>query len=314
MRMLIQAAFFSILVFLQSGALQAKVYPIQFSISEEKIIDHIPQKEKDFATIVPGDLSTYVFTEESDYYGDYQKSYFAFTWKKGGWDCMRHYEILANGCIPYFVDLDKVDENTMYLLPKDLIMEAMSLPGVSYGKIDHTLFDENRYNEILSELLEYTRNHLSAKNMASWLLESIGYSGSGKILYLSNDLAPDYMRCCTLIGLKELLGDRVVDVPQIPHIYQNYPGDVKQIYGKGFSYTKILPDLPVDRSNVELQIMERNFDLVIYGSVHRGLPYLNLVEEFYSPDEVFYICGEDYHKCGYSQLPHLFLREYEALQ
>lgn len=42
--------------------------------------------------------NTYIFENEEEYYNDYKKSLFAITRKKGGWDCMRHYEILACGC------------------------------------------------------------------------------------------------------------------------------------------------------------------------------------------------------------------------
>ena len=294
------------------GWIHAEVYPIQFSIAEEKIVKEIPFKDLDFAPLIPGDLSTYVYTEESDYRRDYQRSYFAVTCKKGGWDCMRHYEILANGCIPYFTDIDSCDLNTMYFLPRALIREAMNLPGVSYMSIDHEKFDKVRYFEILNELLDHTRKYLTAKSMAAYLLKKINYSGSGKILFLSNDVSPDYMRCCTLGGLKELLGDRVVDVPKIEHIYKSYSGDVKQLYGKGFSYTKTIEDLPVDRDNIERRIRSREFDLVIYGSVHRGLRFHDLVNNSYSPDKIVYICGEDYHRCPYTYLNHLFLREFEA--
>jgi hypothetical protein len=151
---------------------------------------------------------------------------------KAGWDCMRHYEILANGCIPYF--LDQCPAKTMYLLPKELIKEAMNLEGVSYLQIDHSKFNYKRYYEILDELLEYTRNHLTIKSMANYLLRTVDYSGIGKILYLSQDPGPDYLRCLMLAGLKELLGgDRVIDFPKINHIYTSYPrGNVRSLYGK----------------------------------------------------------------------------------
>src|SRR5579859_2898410 len=122
-------------------SINAKVFPIQFSIPEVKIVNSIPEKDRDFASLIPGNTSTYIYQEEADYYQGYQRSYFALTWKKGGCDCMRHYEILANGCIPYFIDLDKCNPNTMVYLPKQLIWEAMHLPGVSYPNIDHTKFD-----------------------------------------------------------------------------------------------------------------------------------------------------------------------------
>lgn len=286
-------------------------FPIQFCIPEIKMVTTIPHKDKDFAFLIPGDLSTYIYTSESVYYHDYQRSYFAITKKKGGWDCMRHYEILANGCIPYFIDLDKCNENTMAYLPKDLILEAMNLEGVSYLKIDHTKFNRAKYYELLNKILEYTRTHLTTKKMAEYLLETINYSGSGKILFLSNDVSPDYMRCCMLAGLKELLGDRIIDFPKIDHIYTSYL-DAHHLYGKGFSYTQIVDDIPVDRENIEQRIRNKEFDIVIYGSVHRGLRFHNLVRQTYDVEKIVYICGEDDHQCIYSHFPNLFLREFDA--
>ena len=117
---------------------------------------------------------------------------------------MRHYEILANGCIPYFIDLEQADPKTMYFLPKELILQAMNLPGVRQGYIDHDIFDKAKYFEILNKMLAHTRQHLTTKSLAAYLLETINYEGCGKILVLSEDIAPDYLRCLMLTGLKEL--------------------------------------------------------------------------------------------------------------
>ncbi len=293
--------------------LQAVPNPISFSIPECKIVREIPEKELDFAPLIPGDMTTYIYDTEDAYYKDYQRSYFAVTQKKAGWDCMRHYEILANGCIPYFVDLEKCDPDTMYFMPRELILEAMNLEGVSYLHIDHEKFDRERYFKILDSLLDYTRMHLTTKAMARYLLETSNYTGEGKILYLSIGTSPDYMRCLTLIGLKELYQDMVVDVPKICHIYNTY-GDVQGLYGRGISYTKILQDQDVDRENIEQRIKNKEFDLVVYGCVHRGLPFLELVQQIYEPEKVIYICGEDNHVCPYTTLPNFFLREFEAYQ
>lgn len=287
----------------------AEPYPIQFAISETKMVCEIPSKDQDFASLIPGRLDTYIYNWESDFYKDYQRSYFAITTEKGGWDCLRHYEILANGCIPYFVNLENCPPKIMTLLPKKLILEAMNLPGVSYGKIDHSLFDKERYFQILEQLLDYTRKVLSAKAMAQSILDTLHYSGTGKILYLSDSPDPDYLRCCMLIGFKELLGDRVVDVPKIAHIYTSYPHDEHLLYGKGFTYTKIVEDLPINRDNIEHRIRMREFDLIIYGSVHRGLRFHDLVKRTYPSHKIVYFCGEDSHRCSYKSLTNLFLRE-----
>ena len=47
-----------------------------------------------------------------------------------GWDCFRHYEILGNGAIPYFLDLESSPKQTMALLPKALLLKARALSGV----------------------------------------------------------------------------------------------------------------------------------------------------------------------------------------
>jgi hypothetical protein len=288
---------------------EAVPFPIQFSIPEKKIVRNIPIKDKDFASIIPGNLQTYIYTTESDYYADYRRSYYAITTKKGGWDCMRHYEILANGCIPFFLNLEQCPPNTMTLLPKDLILEAMHLDGVSYLHIDHSKFDLVKYYDILHRLIQYTREHLTTKKMAEYVLSKMGYTGKGKILFLTHDPSPDYLRCVTLAGLKQLLGDRIVDVPKIEHIYKSYPHNVQSLYGKGMSYTKIVDDVPVDRENIEERIKTREFDLVVYGSLHRGLRHHDLVKQYYDPSTIVYICGEDAHHCDPS-INNLFLREY----
>jgi hypothetical protein len=259
--------------------------------------------------LIPGELGTYIYDTEEDFYRSYQGSYYARTWKKAGWDCLRHYEILASGAIPYFRDLDKCEEKTLALFPKELVLAAMNMPGVSAEGIDHRVFDQTRYREIVTQLLDYTRKHLTTRQMAKYVLETIHYAGEGKILFLSGNTAPDYLRCLMLIGFKELLGERVVDYPKIKHIYRSYP-DTDHLHGKGFTYTRIVDDLPVDRGNIAERIRSKEFDLVIYGSIHRNLPYHDLVKQVYHPDQIVYFCGEDAHHCAYFHTHNLFLREF----
>ncbi|NOY84610.1 MAG: glycosyltransferase family 1 protein [Nitrospirae bacterium] len=89
--------------------------PISFSIPKEKIMSHLPNKKNLFPKhIVDQEISEkingnlkYPFKNESDYYADLQSSRFGITTKRGGWDCLRHYEIAANGAVICFKDLDK---------------------------------------------------------------------------------------------------------------------------------------------------------------------------------------------------------------
>ncbi|MBA4055110.1 MAG: transporter [Marivirga sp.] len=88
---------------------------ISFSIPAEKIVDHIPNKKKDFpkhivdpeiASKVADSHTSYAFTSEREYYKDLQESRFGITTKRAGWDCLRHYEIAANGAVLCFRDYE----------------------------------------------------------------------------------------------------------------------------------------------------------------------------------------------------------------
>ena len=188
------------------------LYPITFSIPEEKVINYIPPKTKLLSDLIPGKLDTYIYNNEHDYYSEYRKSYFAMTIKKGGWDCLRHYEILANGCIPYFPDINNCPENTLKLFPKNLIIQ---------GNLLYQKFNEIEYNSLLVKLMHYVLNNLTTKKMASYILSKCNKNVK-KVLYLSSNTSPDYLRCLTLHGFKELFGSSCHDYPKIEYIYKSY--------------------------------------------------------------------------------------------
>jgi hypothetical protein len=138
--------------------------PINFSIPKQLIVSEVPKKTKDYASIIPGDISTYVYDNQSDYYKDYQSSYYGVTFKKGGWDCLRHYEILMNGCIPYFPGLENCPAHTMTLFPKTLVQRN------NQNLIANGLSDN--YNAEVMELLEYTRQYLTTEYTANLILNA----------------------------------------------------------------------------------------------------------------------------------------------
>jgi hypothetical protein len=51
----------------------------------------------------------------------YERSLFAFTHNRGGWDSFRHYEILAAGAVPYFADLRVAPTYAVPHLPRALL-------------------------------------------------------------------------------------------------------------------------------------------------------------------------------------------------
>lgn len=138
------------------------VHPIQFAIPKNSIINHKPEKTKAFGTVIPFERNTYIFNDEKTYYEDYAKSYFGITCKKGGWDCMRHYEIMMNYCFPYFKELEKCPPLTMFRLPKDLIIKVME--DIKSNKFDY-------YDECMEEIMDNLVNKLTTEKMAQYLLE-----------------------------------------------------------------------------------------------------------------------------------------------
>ena len=94
-------------------------YPTGFGIPIERIMPiNLEGKTQLFQKTAPDDslfkdvrdfgggFNHHVFTEEQDYYDDLSKSWFGLTCKKGGWDCLRHYEIIAAGSVLLFKDYD----------------------------------------------------------------------------------------------------------------------------------------------------------------------------------------------------------------
>jgi hypothetical protein len=140
-----------------------KCIPIHFAIPECKITLNKLNKIQEYGSIIPGQ-GGYKFDIEQDYYNDYNKSYFGVTMKKAGWDCMRHYEILANNCIPYFIDLENCPKQILTNLPKELLLEARELAKN---------FEEQKYFIILNKLFEYTKNKLTTKQLANYVLNYV---------------------------------------------------------------------------------------------------------------------------------------------
>lgn len=107
---------------LTSIPVPARTFPISFSIPAEKIT-RVPaaQKSKLFPRHIvdaevarqvtesqhsPTGSDQYFFSSEEDYYADLRAARFGVTTKRGGWDCLRHYELAANGCVLCFKGLD----------------------------------------------------------------------------------------------------------------------------------------------------------------------------------------------------------------
>ena len=176
------------------------VIPISFAIPKEKIIKNINENPINLlAPLVPGRLSTYIYDDEKTYYNMYSNSIFAITNKKLGWDCLRHYEILMNGCIPLFFNIEDCPKLILKTLPKERLSEIYSsfdsvlklyspfkiykkkflsfkkifsyIPNMFKNKNASTFLKENsNILEIKNELLNFTKQNLTTEILAKYVL------------------------------------------------------------------------------------------------------------------------------------------------
>lgn len=303
-----------------------KIHPISFAIPSEKLVPNVTTKTRWVAHLIPQKRfeprKTYIYQTEKSYYEDYQCSVFALTKKKAGWDCLRHYEILAQGCLPYFPDLGDCPATTMTHLPKDKIMLAnkyhkrwLELDGKESDSASRMIFASQKEiqlaNECLKlslELLEYTKQNLTTEKMASYVLNIIQENNPHRHQIRSVLLmhgtgtykGPDYMRDLTLHGLKCHLKSKCHESPKVPFIYNDFSEEEsKKLYGKGFTYSRNLEAKEMYNGELEKRIMEdiqnHEYDIIMYSHMHERLPHYDLVRQVYKASEIVLLCGQDRH-------------------
>lgn len=301
-------------------------HPIWFGIPSQNILSSLPNKTRGFASIIPGHRGTYVYRTQADYYRGYEEAHFALTMKKGGFECLRHYEILARGSIPYFLDWDAYPLNISVRLPRAHITEAMSLPGVPRQselleamKLENTSFlmkipvnpmFSRRYSEIASDILKWTKRYLSVESLAQYVLDVIevhrGDSVRNLLFLSSNEIG--YQSGMLYIGF-QLLN---------PHLFWPvYPKvgasncSAPLLYGSGFSYCESLPEgqghLP-SWPTIEDKYRMGHFDVVIYSNeANRGcdgilhdwdcVPWVNEYLKRWPNTTLAYVDGSDIGGC-----------------
>jgi hypothetical protein len=161
---------------------------IAFSIPESKLVSAIPPKNKLFGShIVDPEVSAkvngsklgYAFTTEADYYHDLQQSRYGITTKRAGWDCLRHYEIAANGCVPCFRNLHLKPDTCA---PHGLVDGVNCLNYTSYEDLMRRLgeIDETRYQLLAQGALAWARENTCQRAAERVLQEWQTFTGQGQ--------------------------------------------------------------------------------------------------------------------------------------
>ena len=306
-----------------------------FAGDNDDVLLPLEKKKYVISPLIPGDTSNYLFRagEEAKYYEMYRQSMFAHTCKKGGWDCLRHYEILAAGCIPIFEDLENCPPDTLVSFPKDLLREAyrVLLPW------RNTAEQRAAYPIYAYRLFEFAKTNCSTSaNASRFLRRDMSHIGSApKILMLVGHPGINYTRELNWIGIKRYVnGPAAVEYPPLHFLYDDYPeSKLHKLYGNGFTYSRRLPSrLRVEMTEEELiqSIQQKQWDIIIYGKVGPdetdvgsipNLPFWSHVFKRYSRDEIVFWYGGDAmqdmtyanrysdHLVRYGQYARCFVRE-----
>jgi hypothetical protein len=317
------------------------------------IVECIPAKFIPFAPQKATGSYSFSSTEEHEYKRSYRMSYYAHTQKKSGYDCLRHYEILASGTVPWFGGLEDASQYTLAHFPKQLLIDLREMvrpfataersissngddAATAFFENDENsensaaAFDQDEYFCKAQELLTYTKQRLATIAVARYVLQTMKFLptpnnvntlddnylieerrilNNANILYLGAHGDTDYVRDLVLHGLKELVegsngdsGGKVVDFVKPAHLYMNDSTSIKnwgneELYGLGFTYSRWLRDegAVTDGSDVLKRLKNKGFDVIIYGSVHRGMPWLKEVMSIYEKERIAFIDGEDEH-------------------
>jgi hypothetical protein len=242
-----------------------------------------------------GGAAKYTFHKEEEYYKHYAKSHFAVTTKKAGWDCLRHYEIAASGTLPYFLDIENCPQNTLYLWPKDLLLEIKKLPGMPTEKQVrkaaqaqklHLLkpgssFSLEKYHSLRTNFMDYFTQNLTTQSLATYFLKNIEFQQNQKVLLLFgvDQFLADYMRDILICALACEKNVALTVYPKpFWHLRSCHPQIRKTMYGRGFTYTGNLTNQQLNSSEdwESLKNSLDDFDVIVATSSsnmgHQSLP------------------------------------------
>lgn len=260
------------------------LFPLSYSIPL-KFVQNAKEIKKTrlFSPLIPGNKKTYIYKDEISYNKNYRDSYFSITYKKGGYDCLRHYEILANNSIPYYIDIDKIPNKTMTTFPKSIVKNAMK--SLHDSRENFEIFDK-----YIHDLNTYTLNNLTCEKMANNFIKLINNLNNKKsqknVLMLSNG-GFNYSTMTLAYGLRQKLGDNFIDFPKINHLYTKRQFNLY-----------LEDDIEIDRNNISDKIKNKFYDYIILGPIGpdehwEKNNYEDLVLSSYKKTEIIYIFGGD---------------------
>jgi hypothetical protein len=295
--------------------LNNNLLPITLSIPENKILcnNETVEKNKIISDIIPTKNINPFITEE-DYYNEYRQSFFAITKKlEESWDSLKHYEIIACGSIPYFINLNLCPHNNLIFYPKDLIIKSNKI----FEKLTEHNFADNvqLLNSIINELVFYLKNNLTTKKIAEYILLKINNNIKPKILFLTNynekNYNINYLQTMTLHGFKELLFDNCHDFPKLKFLYKNY--NSTKLENEGFTYSNLLDEQIYRNDKLDETIIhnisDKYYDYIIYGDYESEYIFYDYINKVYEPNKIIFLSKKTYNTKMLEQGHYFFVND-----
>jgi len=114
------------------------------------------------------------------------------------------------------------------------------------------------------------------------------------ILVASGGFINDYQNDLLFFGLKEILGDDVVDSTPIASLYREMEGQIpRQHLWGGMTAFWLLPFTDPGRSAIRERIEARWYDFIVYGAARRCRDYYDIVSKIYPANRVILVDGND---------------------
>ena len=151
------------------------IFPISYSIPSEKFLPKNYNKSQVLINSYYYEGMMYDTSLRSSlnhqsiesYFNEYNNSLFAITGKRGGYDRMVHYEIIAGYCLPVFIDYIYMPRTVMTTWPSDLQMLANSY----WHQYEFNYyFNETKYFNLLDQFYDYAYKNLTYEKLVKYLL------------------------------------------------------------------------------------------------------------------------------------------------
>lgn len=282
-----------------------KLFPIFFGVPEEYVLETVPEKTRDFFPLKMGEDPVKGYLENPhDYWQDLRYSRFIVLGKIGmGWESMIVMEALSQGCIPLFIE--DIPPNSLQFLPKTFLNGVKKAKGVHIGWIDHNVFSTEGYRKVVNYLLQYTKNHLTTKALARYIIATTGKDvRSVLVLAFGYERGDSLLQQSVIHGLKQYLGhENVVDVPKVDTLYNK--DNQGQNHRGGIPFAGLLEDDTMSRGKIESRIIQHDFDIIlVFGCYTKDdskrlkmsegcFPYGSIVERHYDKSEIYFVDGQE---------------------